>query len=289
MEGQDDTSFRRSRTLQGSTSSTIKTVNPKRASLQSERLKQQQKVKRRRLLTFIAGIIVLAIGFIWFLIGQYIVGIGDISFTPATTSQPEMAKYTTVITRYLDEHPVERFRFALNQTRLNQYVSATMPEVSNVTATGFLSNRPDFAITLRKPIAVWKGETTQSFVDDKGVSFSQNFYTAPSVSIVDSSGIKETQTGVTVVSERLLRFLGRLIAITNTSGLGKVTEATLPKNTTREIDIKIQNRPYYIKTHIDRDPAATVEDIKRVVNYLDQKKITLQYIDVRVSGRAFYK
>ncbi len=52
--------------------------------------------------------------------------------------------------------------------------------------------------------------------------------------------------------------------------------------------MKIGGRGYLIKTHSDRDPATEVEDLKRVVGYLEQYKISPSYIDIRVTGRAFY-
>lgn len=290
MEGQDDASFRRSRTMQGSTSSNVKTTKQKRPELSSDRLKKQQQAKlRKMILTGVVTVIALVFG-IWYLASQYTVAVGEITYTPATTSQPDSNLYKQAIAKYLGSQPAERFRFAINQDRLTQFVSGTLPEVQSIQVNGGSSNNTDFKVTLRQPIASWKTGASQSFVDEQGVSFTNNYFAKPGVVITDNSGAKaDESSNKAVVSERFLRFLGRLVALTNGSGLGTVTEASLPKNTAREIDIKIKGKPYLIKTHIDRDPAATVEDIKRVAGHLTQKNITPSYIDVRVSGRAFYK
>ena len=290
MDGQDDISFRRSRTLQGTTSSSVKAVNQKRAELKSDRLKKQQKQKRRRnTASVLLGVAVLVIA-VWYLIGQYTTGVGTISYQPTTTSKSNDQAYEKVINNYLGLHPSERFRFALNEDRLEQFISQESPEVKSIEVRGASANQADFAIGLRQPVASWKVGSSQSYVDKEGVSFNRNYFAAPSVAIVDNSGAaNEGSGGKAVVSERFLRFLGRLIALVNASGLGEVKEASLPKGTARQIDIKINGRSYYVKTHIDRDPAATVEDIKRVAGYLTKKELSASYIDVRISGRAFYK
>ena len=289
LDGQDDTSFRRSRTLQGTTSSNVKAANQKKAELKSDRLKKQQQDKRKKVITVFAGIVLFIILGLWYLASQYILGVGSISFQPQSKKEPPKVLYEKAISDYISARPSERFRFALNQERLAQTIANELPEVKRITKEGAVANQANFKIELRQPIAGWKTSSGQSFVDNDGVSFMNNYFAEPSVAIVDNSGADIQNGTKAVVSERFLRFLGRLIAFTNTSGLGEVKEATLPKGTARQIDIKIKDKKYYIKTHIDRDPAATVEDIKRVVDYLDQKKVTPSYIDVRVAGRAFYK
>ena len=289
MDGQDDTTFRRSRTMQGSTSSNVKSANQKKTVLKSDRLKKQQQDRRKRIIFILLGIVLIVIIGVWYLISQYAVGVGTISFQPATDKAPPSELYKKAIVDYMSVRPAERFRFALSQERLSQAVSNQLPEVKKIYKNGADSNNINFKIELRKPIASWKTSNKQSFVDEEGVSFTHNYFSDPGVSISDNSGVVSQNDTKAVVSERFLRFLGRLIALTNTSGLGEVKEASIPRATTREIDIKLEGRPYLIKTHIDRDPAATVEDIKRVVGFVEQKKITPSHIDVRVTGRAFYK
>lgn len=290
MDGQDDISFRRSRTLQGTTSSNVKAANQKRAELKSDRLKKQQKQKRRRNMTGILLGIAAMVIVVLYLIGQYTTGVGTISYEPTTTHSPDDQAYEKVINDYLGQRPSERFRFALNEDRLEQFISQESPEVKSIEVQGASANQADFTVGLRRPVASWKADSSQSYVDKEGVSFNRNYFAAPGVAIVDNSGATNASSdGKAVVSERFLRFLGRLIALVNESGLGEVKEASLPKGTARQIDIKIDGRPYIVKTHIDRDPAATVEDIKRVAGYLTNKKLSASYIDVRISGRAFYK
>lgn len=290
MEGQDDISFRRSRTMQGTTSSNVKAVNQDRAELKSERLKKQQHATRKKRIIVAIGFTIGLVLSATYLVSQYVVSVSQVVFEPTVEESPSSDLYMRTIDSYLNERPSERFHFALDKKRLAQYVSQQLPEVKSIKSSSVSGNQAQVVVELRKPIVGWKIGEGQAYVDGEGVAFNNNYFTDPTVSVVDNSGASTDQGGNKVVaSERFLRFLGRLVALTNTSGLGEVKEASLPRATTRQIDIKLKDRPYLIKTHIDRDPAATVEDIKRVVGYLDQKKLTPGYIDVRVSGRAFYK
>lgn len=285
MEGQDDLSFRRSRTLQGTTSSSVKSANQKKTRLQSKRLKKQQQHRYQQLMiSSFFSLVVMSLG-LYYLISQYSAEVTSVSFIPNTTQSPPADTYKKAITQYLGVRPAERFQFALNEKSLGQFVADKLPEVKGVKSSG----KGSFKIELRRPIASWKIARTQSFVDEEGNSFTRNYFGTPGVIVVDNSGANTEKDGRAVVSERFLHFLGRLVSIFNASGVGRVSEASLPKSMAREIDIKVDTRPYIIKTHIDRDPAATVEDIKRVVSYLDQRQLSASYIDVRVVGRAFYR
>ncbi len=292
-EIQDDTTFRRSRTLQGTTSPHVKAANQKRALLKSERLKKQQTDRRKRHVTTIMALTIVSVIIVVYVFGQYQRGIDVVSITNQdTTSRVPTDKYRQAVNDYFSEMPAERLSFALDHTALDTHIRESLPEVKHVKSTGVHDGQGSFEVTLRKPVASWQSSNIKSYVDSEGVSFSTNYFDQPKVTIVDNSGIEsvsERDDRGVVVSERFLKFLGRLIALTNSSGIGSVKDASLPKDTTREIDVRIENKPFLIKTHIDRDPAATVEDIGRVINYLEKKKIQPSYIDVRVNGRAYYK
>lgn len=289
MNGQDDTSFRRSRTLTGSRSSQVRAANEKRGELQSDRLKKQS-LQRHQQLLFVGLCCLLAvIAGLYYLLSQY-VGSVKASYSNASTLalQPPEDTYARAISDYLGTRPAERFRFALNKVDLTAAVAKKYPEVGSIESDGGSIGSGNFIITFRQATISWKIGQKQYFVDNSGETFEKNFYTTPTVKVTDNSGASVNDGGA-VVGKGFLRFLGRLAALTSQSGLGEVADATLPPNTTREIDIKLKGRGYVIKTHTDRDPAAEVEDMQRVIGYLDQRKLTPVYIDVRVPGRAFYK
>jgi hypothetical protein len=267
----------------------VRSAGEERGTLQSDRLKKQSLARRRR--TIVGGLLVLLalIGGLYYLLSQYDGSVRNINFLPqALTEQPPSHPYEMAILRYLEARPTQRFRFALNNEELTQYLVRASPEVGSVTSNGGGIGYGDFIITMRQPTVKWNVGSHQYFVDSQGTTFEKNYGANPTVSVVDSSGAAVVH-GSAIVSKDFLHFIGRLVALTDQSGLGKVTQVTLPANTTREVDLRLEGRGYVVKTHSDRDPAAEVEDMKRVIGYLDQRQLNPSYIDVRVVGRAFYK
>lgn len=288
MKGQETNNFRRSRTLTGSKSSNVRAASEGTGKLQSDRLKKQSLKRHQRLLVMSLSGLLVAIAGLYYLLSQYI-GSVQVSYAESTVTQPPQKEpYQHAIRDYLNNQPSKRFLFSLSEEELGQAVAVKYPEVKSIAASSRGVAPGNFIITFRQPTASWKIGEKNYFVDAEGETFENNFTTPPTVKVVDNSGATVT-AGKAFVSKGFLRFMGRLIALTNQSGLGEVSEASLPPNTTREVDIRLKGRGYNVKTHTDRDPAAEVEDMKRVIGYLDQKKINPSYIDVRVPGRAYYK
>jgi hypothetical protein len=117
--------------------------------------------------------------------------------------------------------------------------------------------------------------------------FEKNYYETPSVQIIDESGISPEQ-GSAVASARLLSFVGKVVAQAE-EGNYQVTEAILPVGTTRQLEIRLKDVQPLIKLSIDRGAGEQVEDMIRVLRYLNSKGLSPSYVDVRVTGRAVYQ
>jgi len=172
---------------------------------------------------------------------------------------------------------------------LSDYATAIAPEVAHITQRSAENVvETHFSVTFRKPIAGWQINNHQYYVDDQGIVFEKNYYAAPTVQIIDESGISPEQ-GTTVASGRFLSFVGRVVALGKESGL-EVTQAILPSGTTRELEIALSSTPTKIRLSIDRGAGEQVEDMVRALNFLKGKGSTTPgYVDVRVSGRAAYQ
>jgi hypothetical protein len=140
---------------------------------------------------------------------------------------------------------------------------------------------------MRKPVAGWKIDNKQYFVDAKGVAFERNYYGNPTVQIVDDSGAV-LQQGTTVASNRFLGFVGRIVALSKDRGY-IVSQAILPAGTTRQLEVKIQDVGPLVKLSIDRPAGEQVEDMGRALVFLAGRGQSPAYVDVRVSGKAFYQ
>lgn len=289
MPGQKTNNFRRSRTLTTVKSSKVNPTSIAKSALKSDRLKKQSlRAVRRLLLIGLIGLVGVISG-LYYLLSQYVGSVRvDYAASRALAQKPPSQHYAKAILEYLGARPAERFRFALKPDKLTAALRQKYPEVNSVESRGGGLGESHFIVSFRQPTVSWQVGDKQYFVDANGETFEKNYFRQPAVSVKDNSGAAVSQ-GSSLVSKGFLRFLGRLDALARQTGLSGVSEASLPLNTTREIDIKLEGRGYLIKTHTERDPAAEIEDIQRVIGYLEQHKINPSYIDVRVPGRAYYK
>lgn len=280
MTGQDNASFRRSRTL----SDRVPTEQQKE---QSARLQEHARARRRHIIRIVMIIAIVGGILFYWLLTQYALTVRSVSFAPLPTKAPQEQRYKDVISDYLYKYPVERFRFILNEKRFSEYLGKKLPEVSTAKSSGGGIGYGDYTVALREPLVGWQVGERQYLVDKNGVSFNQNYFNAPSVNVVDQSGVKIEDGGV-IASNRFLSFLGRIVSLVNESGVGQVEKIVIPAGVTRQVDVYLKGSAYPIKTNVDRDPAQQVEDMKKVLGFLKQRGITPRHVDVRVSGRVFY-
>jgi hypothetical protein len=253
----------------------------------SERTRMHHLARRRRnigaMLTLVLAIIVILGGLLSQFTGQVVVA----GSSQALTQKIDPTNYEKAINDYLAIHPVERLRFALNETALSNYVSGILPEVSHVKLTSTDSIvQSNFTLTFRKPVAGWQINGHQYYVDESGVVFQNNYYGTPAVQIVDQSGVSPEQ-GTIVASARLLSFVGRVVSLAG-QGRYTITQAMLPSGTTRELDVQLKDVGPRVKLSIDRGAGEQVEDMIRSLNYLKSQGKNPQYLDVRVSGHVVY-
>lgn len=278
--------FKRNRTLVGSLSSSVNSVNELGGDLRSPRTHVHHlSAHRRKLSSMLFTVLIIAGSLVW-LLYEFT------AFTHVSPSDSSIAinqqRYQRAINEYLASRPGERLRMLLNEQELTQYLSQATPEVGAVHvkgAAGIATSQID--IDFRRPVAGWLINSKQHYVDKDGMSFQTNYYERPTVRIVDQSGVPQT-TGTTVASSRFLRFVGRAVELARGSGL-TVEQALIPLGTTRQIELRLAQRSYPIKLSLDRPVGEQVEDMQRAVAYFDTRGIKPQYIDVRVSGKAYYK
>ena len=277
--------FQRNRTLTGSASSKVMSTNESRAWLKSSRVQAHELVRRRRHIGAVLALALVSAGGVFFLISQLTatvtVRVQDITVQLDAT-------YEQAIQEYFSERPIERLRFLLNSEALATYLHSKTPEVAGVHVEGPSGfGRSTFVLTMREPIAGWSIEGKQQYVDNTGTAFGHNYYTEPKVQIVDNSGLP-LGNGQAVASNRFLGFVGRVVSLTKAQGY-TAQQVIIPPSTTRQIEVRLEGISYPVKFSIDRGAGEQVEDMTRSLRWLSGRGIVPQYLDVRVSGRAFYR
>jgi hypothetical protein len=277
--------FRRNRTITGSASSQVASTSESNAQLKSSRVQVHELAQQRRRISSILalvllGVIVLA-GLVLQFTAQAVVRTSDVT----RTLEPV---YVNAVDEYLARQPIERLRFMLREDALNEYVQSIAPEVASIHTDGFAGfGKSLYIVEMRRPIAGWNIHGTQYYVDATGTSFARNHSPKPDVQIIDNSGI-QVADGQAVASNQFLGFVGRVVGLA-TAQQHTVTQVIIPQGTTRQIELRVSEVDYPVRLSVDRVAGEQVEDMTRAMKWLREHGISPQYLDVRVSGRAYYR
>lgn len=282
----DSYAFRRSRTLTGSLSNSVQTVSEDRAALKSDRVKQHDLRRHRRRIGSLLAACLLAIAIIYVLISQFV---GSVTIVSKSLLPAErQAAYAKAIDEYLVASPGERFSFTLKYDRLLSSLQSRYPEIEAISVSRFGFGQPALAnITTRTPIISWDLKGKTYYIDGHGVAFQTLAGPAPTLRVEDNTGITLENSSV-LASDKMLRFIGRLIALIQEGGQ-TVERLELPAGTSRQINVYVQGKAYPFYTTIDRDPAGQAADVLNALNYFSSHGIAPQYADVRVSSKAYYR
>lgn len=278
--------FKRGRTLTGSASSHVRTPSESRADLKSSRVQLHELTsKRRRMASALAGVLALV----------FVVYGATTQYTakPVIQASPDASislddSYKDTIDKYLDSHINERLRLFTNMSRLTSHVQSAHPEVKSVEqgkAVGYGESL--YTVVFREPIASWNVDGQRLYVDDEGVPFDRNHFAPPELRITDDSGLSAL-SGQTVMSNRFMSFIGQVISLSKKQGY-TVTGIVIPEGMTRQVDVSLKGVKYPFKFSSDRPAGEGVEDMVRALEWMRSKRLSPEYVDVRVSGRAFYR
>lgn len=279
--------FHRSRTLTGSMSSQVRSTGEASAQLTSPRVRAHHLTRLRRhlglaFLGAIAIVVVLAIILSQFTAGVVVTIDGDASVAAK-------ADYEQSIQDYFNQAPIERLRFLTKSANLTSYLEREHPEIQSVGVDGSGGfGITDISIQMRKPVAAWTVNGVERYVDASGTSFQINYFSDPTVKIVDKSGV-HLASDQALFSNTFLGFVGRVVGLSKTLEGLTVTQITIPPNTTHQIEVSVAGVSYPAKLSIDRGAGEQVEDMARAETWMKQHGVTPSYIDVRVSGEAYYK
>lgn len=277
--------YRRSRTMTGSLSNSVRSASETHATLRSDRLKHHDlKLTRRKIVWLLLGCLA-AIALLYGLLMQFI---WSVNIPRGNLGASQQQTYQARIESYLSSHPGERFFITLDKNNLLTYVQEAYPEIKTLTLEPTAIFKPaTVSVELRQAIAAWTLQGKTYYIDEHGTAFTREPLVKPSLVVEDKTGIDPEDVGA-VASERMLYYIGRVVALVQAKGL-VVARVELPVGTSRQVDLYLEGRGYTIKTHLDRDPAAQAADVINAVEFFDTRGVRPQYIDVRVGSKAFYR
>lgn len=277
--------FRRNRTLTGSLVSDIASPNERKAQLKSTRVQSHDlRHRRRRLFLLLVGTIIAASA-LFFLVDQS-VAIPKVE----RTFEGNQSIYEEKIGQYLSEHPAQRFRFSLKTVQLTAYLQDNgFPEVAAVSPdmkrSGF--GETTFTLVMRRAAVVWTVGNQRLFVDTEGHAFRRAYDSQSLVEVVDQSGI-EARNNQVLASDSFLGFIGKVVGASQNNHL-TVEKIILPAGTTRQVQVVFEGVSYPFKLSVDRSAGEQAEDASRAIQFFQKKGIEPEYVDVRITNKAYYK
>lgn len=280
--------FRRGRTLPGTTSARLQASEARAVKTATPREKLHHLAYVRRRIAGAFGIVLACVTVLLIVLWQFTASVVLQTTAAYSVPQADLDDYAKTIQRYFADNPTERLRINLRQMQLNEFVARHHPEVLSIAQQGSAGfTKTAFLVQLRKPVVSWRVDAAQYFVDAHGVSFTKNAFAAPSVTIVDSSGVRHTP-GTAIASARFLGFVGQAVALAQQNKLS-VQQVTIPAGTSRQVELSTKDASYPFILSIDRSPGEQIEDVLRVRAHFHKTGATPRYVDVRVKGKAFYR
>lgn len=277
------------RTASSSRYRTGGTLTPQQKPDSARQASHRARQQRRRLALVFLGV-ATGVGMTTFLIRQY-----SGTFTVEASvvdgthvvKQVDSADYQSELAEYFNRHRLQRFRFVLDFDNLKLHLQQKHPEVEQIKAAqGEKIGTSRLEVVFRQPVARWKIESKTYFVDTKGVIFQKNYFDKPEVEVVDHTRSFAVTDGA-VASQRTLSFIGQAIALADQQGV-VIKKAEIPPSSLRMVQLNLSHK-IKARLTVDRAVDYQVEGLVEGHKYLIKQKQSIQYIDVRVPGKVFYK
>lgn len=204
--------------------------------------------------------------------------------------------YEANVTQTLRSSWTNTNKITINTATVTRMLKADYPEVADASvALPIIGQRPVVYVQLTKPsILIVATDGSVSVVDETGRVLAP----AAQVTNLDSFNLPtlSDQSGLTIKPGKLALSKGSVAFITDVlvqlkaAGIN-YSRLVLPPSS-QELDIYIQGQPYYVKLNM-HDPSTAREQAGEFLatsHYLQGKSIVPgSYIDVRLSGRVYYK
>ncbi len=278
--------FERNRTLTDESMSRHEMTRA--GKLATDRIHIQHLKKKRKNLGLIFFVMIVASGALGFLAYQFTATPAIATSSSILIPADERNDFSRSINDYFSQRPVERFRFNIDSDQLKAHLQAAHPEIKNLEIlASHTIGESTFSLEFRTPVAVWSQDGVRQYVDGSGVTFKKNYHNNPSVKVEDNSGVRMAP-GSTIASNRFLGFIGQAVKGASERSI-KVNKIVIPEASTRQIAMHIEPSDLPVYLSVDRGVNHQLEDMDRALKHLAARDVVPSYIDVRVSGRAYYK
>lgn len=188
-----------------------------------------------------------------------------------------------------------RNKITIDTGQLSRQLTAQFPELKAVSITiPLLAHRPLIYIQPAQPALVLVTKNGSAFVIDTSGKVLLDHVPATKLSqlnlptIQDQSGLRINLNSQALPADNVRFIQGIVLQLT--AKQFKVSGMVLP-SASSELDVNLANQPYFVKFNLQsNDPRGQAGTFLATINLLNQQHVTpAHYVDVRVSGRAYYQ
>ncbi|HET9850787.1 MAG TPA: hypothetical protein VFP35_04180 [Candidatus Saccharimonadales bacterium] len=184
----------------------------------------------------------------------------------------------------------DRSKITFDENSLSADFKRDYPEVNAVSVElPVFSSKPVIRLSIAGPAFFLKSGDKEYVVDSDGraVGPKSLYQRAKLAEVIDSAGLP-VSLGKQVLSTANVLFITDLINQSKKSGVP--IKSLVLSDTPQELDLRTTDQPYMVKFYLSGDPKDQIGQFLAARNDFKQKNIRPdQYLDVRVSGRIFYK
>lgn len=263
---------------------------------------QRQLDEKRRLSKQRSKLTIICISILLLVIAGLVrMRISDVRVTPVapaafnSTVAINESVYSQSIEEYIGQNVPLRQSWLLDSNSLERQLQEKHPEIQSLTVSGSLVKASTVVqVQFRKPAFVLNTGENSLFIDKNGVLFTINHYKNVDINrlpSVENMGSGIAQTGDRIVTATVAQAIAELYTLLPTVySDGAVVSTVLLPRSAREVHIKVSTHPYVIKFSVERAIAQQIGELRALLGFLRSSNASpVEYIDIRIEGKAFYK
>jgi len=207
-----------------------------------------------------------------------------------TQQYHSLSQYKSAVESKLDSI-TNRNKLTFNQTGIIQDTKKQFPEIADMSVElPILGQKPIVRISVAPATFLLNSQGQTYIVDSQGIvtyksSELPNIKTLPM--LIDQSDLKPRQ-GSPLISSVSVNFINQLLTQCKYKHID-IQSLTLP-SATQELDLKTKDKPYYTKFNMGGNALLqTGQFLAARSKFATQNQDPSTYLDVRVSGKIFYK
>jgi cell division septal protein FtsQ len=249
--------------------------------------KAPKKRSRRYLLGALDVVLVIVV---LFGLGYSLLVTPDPKVIASSESFHSQANYRSAAAAQLKQFN-NRNKITFNEQAIAKQLEKQFPEINDVQIElPLFSEQPTIRLSISEASFYLNSHGNRYIVDSSGkaVARASDLPAIKNLTAVDDQSGYPDGVGRQILSSSSVIFISNLMAQARNAGV-PVTSLTLPA-IPQEIDLRTKDQPYYVKFYLDGDVLAQAgQFLAARKHFIQAHQAPSQYLDVRVSGKIFYK